>query len=104
MPRKQVKVAAQFGHVQPHSGRGLTTVKQQFRAHRVSRFRRTFCAQNGTQHIGHMRQRNEFVPIGQVRLQPIKINQAVLGQRTHINMRADLFSQHLPWHNITVML
>ena len=70
----------------------------------MRRLRRTFRTKDRAKHIRNMRQRDDFVLLGKVRLKPIEIDQTIIGQRTHIDMRADLFGQHLPRNDIAVML
>ncbi len=51
-----------------------------------------------------MRQRDQLGPRGEQRLERVEIDPAVLGQRAHVDAGAGPFGDHLPGHDIGMML
>ena len=51
-----------------------------------------------------MRQRDQLVRRRDHRRHRVQIDAVILGQRDHIDMRADLRCHHLPRHDVAVML
>ena len=104
VPRKHVEITIERGHVERHARRGLAAVEQQLRAHAMRQIGGAAGVEHRAQHVGEMRQRNQFVARRQHRLERVAIDPSVLGQRADVDDGTGAFGDHLPGHDVGMML
>jgi hypothetical protein len=101
---EDVEVAAQRLHIHPHSRHRLAAVEQEERTDGVGELRRPAGVENGAEDVRHMGERHQLVPLGQHRCHRLDFDPAVVRQRRHVDGRAGAVGDHLPGHDVGVML
>ena len=104
MTRKDVEVAIQRGDIDGDARHRLAPVEQDFRADAVCEIGRATAIEHRAQHVRHMAERHQLVRGRQHTCHRIKIDAVILSQRQHVDRDAQPLGDHLPRHDVGVML
>ena len=101
---KDVEVAADVGDIQGHTWHCLTPIEQDLRADGMRDFSCTLRIEHRAQHVRYMSKRDQLVGRRDHRRHRVEIDAVIGGQRNHIDCRTHALRDHLPRHDVAMML
>ena len=101
MAGEAVEIAANGSNIHAPMHHGLRPIQQNLRTMRMGQRHHTFNRRDGTQHIGHMRERDQpHLAIGKLGGQVFHVQFAGIRHTTDAQGIAAFITQHLPGHDI----
>ena len=104
MPGEDVEVAAKCLHIDRDMGHRLTAIEQDLRTHRMGPANDVFDRQDRPHNVRHMRDRHELRLRSKQRLERRHDQFAIVADRRDLQHDALLVTQHLPRHDVRMML
>ena len=102
--RKDVEIACQRHDIDLHMRRGLAPVEQQLRAHLVRQRGGARGIEHAACDVGDVPQRDQLVALCQHGLGRIEVDPVIRRQRAHVDVGTHLFRNHLPRHDVRMVL